>query len=479
MKMIIGGKHVDSRDKKTQDVINPATMQVIDTVPAATEEDVLEAIAIAQKGKVIWKNTPMHERTRIMMKFADLIEKNREKLCNMMVDEIGKTVASCNFEINLTISVVKAYCEKMHNYSTETLPLDSEPRNTGDIIITVREPLGVVACIVPFNFPAELYMQKAAPALVSGSAVICKPSSDTPLCNIFLTELLHEAGVPGEVVQIVTGSGSKVGTWLAQSKDIDAVSLTGSTEAGVQTAVNAAKNLSHVFLELGGNCPMIICNDADLDKAVTEAIAGRLNVAGQACCAPKRILVQNGVKEEFTQKLVKALGETKVGDPRDPKSYCGPLVSERAAKDVEQQVQHTIKQGAKCILGGKRYDSTYFEATVLVDVTPDMDIAGPVEVFGPVFPIIGFDTIEEGIKIANDTPFGLSSAVMTADMGTAFKVAKAMESGTCVINGSGFYRTDYHAFGGYKMTGLGREGVGYTLDEYTQVKSIVLKKILK
>ena len=478
MKMIIGGKHVDARDKKTQDVINPANMQVIDTVPAATEEDVLEAIAIAQKGKVIWKNTPLYERVRIMMKFVELLEQNHDKLLNIMIDETGKTAKSCGPELELTIACVRGFCEKAKTYATEVAPLDLQPRCEGDILMTVREPIGVVAAIVPFNYPAELYMQKAAPALVTGNAVICKPSSDTPLCNIYLTKLLHEAGVPGEVVQVVTGSGAKVGSWLSQSKDVDVISLTGSTEVGVQTALNGAKNLSHVYLELGGNCPMLVFDDADLDKAVAEALFGRLlGNAGQACCAPKRYIVQNGVKEEFTKKLVKALSESKVGDPHDPESACGPLVSERAAKTVEEQIQLTIKQGAKCIHGGKRFNTTFIEPTVLVDVKPGMDVAGPMEIFGPVFPIIGFDTIDQAIKIANDIPYGLSSGVMTRSMSTAYKVSKAMESGTCVVNGSGFYRTAYQAFGDIKMTGIGREGVGFTLDEYTQIKTIVLKKL--
>jgi len=478
MQMLIGGKQVDARDKQTQEVINPTTMQVIDTVPAATEADVAEAIAIAQKGKVIWKNTPMHERVRILNRWAELVEENREKLCNIMCDEIGKTMFGCQAEVSSCINIIKAYCEKMRTYSTETLPLDSEPGNTGDIIFTVREPLGAIACIIPFNYPTELYAHKVAPALVTGNAVIVKPSSDTPLGNIFLTELLLEAGVPGEAIQVVTGSGSKVGTWLSQSKDIAAVSLTGSTEVGIQTALNGAKHLAHVYLELGGNCPLIIFDDADMEKAIDEALLGRVWNAGQTCCAAKRFLVQRGIEKEFIEKLTVALKNTKVGDPRDPDVAYGPLISERAAIDVEKQIQHTVQQGATCVLGGKRYDSTFIEPTILAGVTRDMDVADELEIFGPVFPIIAFDTMEEAIEIANQIPYGLSSGVLTSDMGTAFKVAMAMESGTCVVNGCGNYRTAYHAFGGYKMTGIGREGCGYTLDEYTQVKSIVLKKLM-
>ncbi|GHT84775.1 aldehyde dehydrogenase [Bacteroidia bacterium] len=478
MNMIIGGKEVEARDKKRSDVINPATLEIVDTVPVATAEDVEEAIAIAQKGKKIWKAVPMHERVRILWKFTELLERDREKFRNLMCSEIGKTLFGCDAEISSCINIFKAYCEKARVYTTETLPLNSEPGNTGDIIFTVREPLGVIACIIPFNYPTELFAHKVGPALVTGNAVIVKPSSDTPLEDIYLTKLLLEAGVPGEAIQVVTGSGAKIGAQLSKHKGIAAISLTGSTEVGIQTAENGAKNLTKVYLELGGNDPMIIFDDADLDKAIPEVLLGRAWNAGQTCCATKRFLVQNGIKEAFTKRLVEVLKDTKVGDPRDPEVSFGPVISERAAKDVEQQIQHTIAQGAKCLLGGNRYQTTFIEATVLGNVTRDMDIAGEMEVFGPVFPIIGFDTLEEAIEIANQIPYGLSSGVMTADTTKALKVAMAMEAGTCVINGCGNYRSAYQAFGGYKMTGIGREGCGYTLDEFTQVKSIVLKQII-
>lgn len=479
MKMLIGGKEVHARDGKTNDVINPATMEKVDTVPAATSEDVEEAIRIAKKGKELWKMVPMHERVRILHKFTELLERDRETFTDLMCSETGKTMFGCNAEVSSCINVFKAYCEKARVYSTETLPINSEPGNTGDIIFTVREPLGIIACIVPFNYPTELYAHKVAPALVTGNAVIVKPSSDTPLGNIYLTQLLLEAGVPGEAVQVLTGSGAKIGAQLSMHKEIAAISLTGSTEVGIQTAQNGAKNLTKVYLELGGNDPMIIFDDADLEQVIPEVLLGRAWNAGQTCCATKRLLVQNGIKEVFTDKLIEALKNIKVGDPRDPDVSFGPLISERAAMDVEKQIQHTIDQGAKLLLGGKRYQSTFVEATVLGDVTKEMDVAKEMEIFGPVFPIIGFDTLEEALQIANQIPYGLSSGVMTKDMTKALKVAMSMEAGTCVINGCGNYRSAYQAFGGYKMTGIGREGCGYTLDEFTQVKSIVMKQMMQ
>jgi len=479
MKMIIGGKHVDAISGKTQDVINPATMEVIDTVPAAEAEDIEKAIEYAKIGRKIWKDTPLHERVRILLRFTELLDARRDELCRIMTAEIGKPLAQSNGEVNSCINLFKSYCEKARVYATDTLPLNTEPGCTGDIIFTVREPLGIIACIIPFNYPTDLYAEKVAPALVTGNAVIVKPSSDTPMGNIFLTELLHEAGVPGEVLQIVTGSGSKVGNYLSSHKDIAAISLTGSCEVGIQTAENGAKHLAKVYLELGGNDPLIVFNDADLDKVMPEVLGGRAVNSGQTCCGTKRLLVQSGIKEAFTQKLIETLKAMKVGDPLDPDTDFGPLINERAAKDVEAQVQHTIDQGAKCILGGHRFNNTFYEPTILTDVTRDMDVAGALEIFGPVFPIIGFDTDDEAIEIANQIPYGLSSGVMTEDIHVALKVAMAMEAGTCVINGCGNYRTAYLAFGGYKMSGIGREGCGYTLDEFTQVKSIVLKQMIK
>jgi len=479
MKMLIGGKEVNAKDGKTTEIINPATMEVVDTVPVATFEDVEEAVNIAKRGKEIWKAVPMHERVRILQKFTVLLERDREEFKELLCNETGKTMYLCESEVNSCINVFKSYCEKARVYSTETLPLDTEPGNTGDIIFTVREPLGIVACIVPFNYPTELYAHKVAPALVTGNAVIVKPSSDTPLGNLYLTKLLLEAGVPGEAVQVVTGSGAKIGVQLAQHKEIAAVTLTGSTAVGIDTAVNGAKTLKKVYLELGGNDPMILFDDANLEQAVSEAILGRAWNAGQTCCATKRLLVQKGVVEQFTEKLVGALKNIKVGDPHDPEVSFGPLINERAAMDVEKEIAHTVEQGAKCVLGGKRYNHTFIEPTVLTGVTRDMDVARELEIFGPVFPIIAFDTLEEAVEIANQIPYGLSSGVMTEDIRKALKVAMAMEAGTCVINGCGNYRTAFHAFGGYKMTGIGREGCGYTLDEFTQVKSIVMKQMIK
>lgn len=479
MQMLINGQETGAKGEEVLSVINPATMEVIDHVPMAADEDVERALDAAQAVKKEWRKVPLYRRIEILLKFTELLEKNRKEFIHLMCSETGKPLAACDDETSACINIFKAYCEKARNYGGKTMPLDSEPRVEGDIIMNVREPLGVVVSIVPFNYPTELYAHKVAPALVTGNVVIVKPSSDTPLGNIYLTRLLSEAGVIPGAIQIVTGSGGLVGNRLSSSPKVDAISLTGSTAVGIITAKNAADNLAHVGLELGGNDAFIIFDDADLDQAVTESLAGRMSNTGQTCCGSKRFLVHNKVKEAYTEKLIEALKQVKEGDPLNPETQCGPLISESAAKSVEQQVEKTLAQGAALALGGKRYSHTFFEMTVLTGVTKDMDIAKDMEVFGPVFPIIGFDTVEEAIEIANGGCYGLSSGVMTKDMTKALTVAANIEAGTCVINGCGNYRSAHLPFGGCKMTGIGREGVTETLDEYTQIKNIAFKGLIR
>ncbi|MGI6037587.1 MAG: aldehyde dehydrogenase family protein [Limnochordia bacterium] len=476
MKMIIGGQQVDAKDGKVVEILNPATNEIIDTVPSATVEDVERALDIAQEGKKIWADTPLHERCRILMVFADLVEKNKEELAVLLCKETGKAIREARTEIGGIPNMVRAYAERAKHLYGSWLS-DSHPGTERDIILTRREPLGVVVCVVPFNFPASSLCHKIAPALAMGNSVICKPPSDNPLNNIRLVELLLEAGVPGSVAQILTGSGAVLGKQLISTPKVNAVSLTGSTEVGVTVTEYASKYLHHVMLELGGNDALIVFEDADLDLLMKELLQSRASCAGQICSSTKRLLVQNSIKEEVAQRLVETLSAIRVGDPMDPETDIGCLISEKAAMEVEKQVQHTIEQGAKCILGGKRFNGTFFEMTVLVDVTPEMDIAKDMEVFGPVFPIIGFETLEEAISIANASKYGLMGGVMTKDLDKAMKVAFSLETGGAIINGAGRYRTPDFPFGGCKMSGIGREGASTTLEEMSQIKSIVLKGV--
>jgi succinate-semialdehyde dehydrogenase/glutarate-semialdehyde dehydrogenase len=477
MKMLIGGNAVDAANGAQIDVINPATHQVIDKVPSATKEDVNKAVENAVIGFKEWSAVPLFDRINIIYKFTDIFKKRLEELAKLACRESGKAITLCRAEAAAAMNVFQCYAEKARNFGGEVMPIDSEVRIQDDLIVVIREPLGVVGCIVPFNYPMELYAHKVAPALVVGNSVIIKPASDTPLGNILMTQWLLEAGVPANAIQIITGSGTTAGKSLVENPKVNLITLTGSTEVGIETMIECSRNLHHCHLELGGNCPLIIFDDCDLDYAVQETIGGRASNAGQTCCANKRMIVQNSIKARYIEKLLEELKKVKVGNPEDDDTIYGSMINEKAAQSVIEHINHTISQGAKCLFGGKLFNQTFVEPTLLADVTPEMDIAQSLEVFGPVFPVIGFDTLEEAVKIANNTIFGLSGAVMTGDMKKAFKVAKSLQCGTVVVNGNGNYRSMHQHFGGHKMSGLGTEGITYTLEEFTQKKTIALKKI--
>lgn len=477
MKMLIDGKHVDAKNNAVIEILNSATQEKLDSIPAATEEDVLSAIAAAQAGKETWGAMPQYKRSEILIKCADAIEAHLEELSRMLSTEMGKIISEARAEVACSAQIFRGFAEMANHLYGQTMSEYQKGSET-DIIFTKYEPLGVVACITPFNYPVELCYHKAVAALAAGNAVIIKPATDNPMTIIRVAELCWEAGVPGNAIQVVTGSGSEIGGILSSSKDIDAISLTGSTEVGLTVASAAAQTLKHVFLELGGNDPLIVFGDADMRLAVSEAVWGRLKNAGQTCCAPKRFIVHSSVVEEFTEEVIKTLKHIKLGSPLSEDTELGSLINVRAAEQVLSQVEHTVAQGAKCIYGGKPYDKTYFEPTVLTGVTKNMDIATHLEVFGPIFPIIAFDTFEEAIEIANCTPYGLQAGVITNDFSQAIRAASKIKCGAVVINGSGNYRNVDQPFGGVKMSGLGREGISCTLTEMTQVKSYILKNIM-
>lgn len=478
MKMMIDGKRVDAKDLATIQVLNSATQEFLDTVPSATDEDIHSAIAAAQEGKKLWGGTPQYKRSEILMKCADAIDQNLEALARSLTTEMGKVITEARAEVDCAAQIFRGFAEMANHFYGQTMS-DFQRGSEADIIFIKHEPLGVVACITPFNYPIELCYHKVAAALAVGNAVIIKPATDNPLTVMRVAELCLEAGVPGNVLQVITGKGQQVGQILAEAEGIDKISLTGSTEVGIQVATLAAKTLKHLGLELGGNDPFIVFEDADLDLAVSEAVAGRLKNAGQTCVASKRFIVQNTVIDQFTKKLIASLTQVKLGSPLNEDTQLGSLINVKAAQRVHEQVQHTLAQGATCVYGGNRYDQSYFEPTVLTGVTKDMDIATGMEVFGPVFPIIGFDTFNEAIEIANNTPFGLQAGVMTKDSTKAIQAAAKIRAGAVVINGTGNYRNIDQPFGGVKMSGMGREGVSCTLSEMTQPKSYILKKILE
>jgi acyl-CoA reductase-like NAD-dependent aldehyde dehydrogenase len=477
MKMIIGGQKVDASSNEVIEVTNPATREVIDTVPSATEEDIARCLDFAQIGKKEWGNTPVYSRSSILKKSAQVILERKAELADLLSRETGKPIWVAENEVVDAAQKFESYSEKIKHIYGEVMP-DAQPGVEKDIVFTRREPLGVVVCIIPFNYPLILATQKIAPALAAGNAIIVKPATDDPLALIRMCEILLECGVPANVLQVVTGKGSAMGKWLVSNPKINAVSLTGSTEVGVQIATYAAPYLHRIFLELGGNDPFIVFDDADLDLAVGEAMSRAYN-SGQTCMSPKRYIVQSGVKESFVAKLVEALSQLPVGDPSKRETFMGCLISEKAARQIEKQVNLTISQGARCVYGGKRFDGSFYQPTVLVDVTADMDVARNMEIFGPVFPVIEFSAREEAVTIANNSHYGLSGGVFSADLGKAITTASELETGTVAINGSGLYLNNEIPFGGYKMSGLGRGGISCSIEEMSQVKNYALKSILK
>ena len=477
MQMIIDGKRVDASDRGVIRILNPATQEFIDTVPKATASDVYQAIDAAQAGKRIWANTPTHERVRILSRCADAIEEHLEDLAQSLSREMGKIIQEARGEIRVSAQTIRGYAEAAAHHYGKTLT-DSQKGIEKDILFTRHEPLGVVACITPFNYPVLLVAHKMAAALATGNAVIVKPASDNPLTLIKLVALCLEQGIPGNVLQIITGSGEVVGKILAESPKVNAISLTGSTEVGISLAETGAKTLKRVFLELGGNDPFIVLDDADISKAIAAAVEGRLENAGQTCCSSKRFLIHESIHDVFIKKLLEALSKIKHGSPQDDETEYGCLINGNAAQKVELQIQKTIEQGAKLICGGHAYNITYFEPTILDDVTLDKDIAKDMEVFGPVFPIITFKTDEDAVKIANASRYGLQAGIMTKSVDRAMRIAANLQCGAVVINGSGNYRHIEQPFGGYKMSGFGREGISGTLAEMTQEKTYVLKDVL-
>lgn len=477
MQMLINGILKDASDGKSIEVVNPATGKVIDTVPCATKKDCQEAIDAAKVAQKQWKEVPVCQRVELMMKFLQLVERDKEVLARTLSNETGKPITEARGEIANIPIAFKAFSERAKHLYEEVIPAGIEAGQEHTIVLTRREPLGVVVCVIPFNFPCDLFDQKVAPALLSGNAAIVKPSTDNPLTLCMLTQLLNEAGVPAGVIQVITGPGSTTGKVLCANPGVDLVTLTGSTAVGIETAQACAKNLTHTALELGGNDAFIVMKDADLDLAVEELVWGRMYNTGQVCCASKRFIVQNSVVDKFTKKVIKRLSQIKRGDPAEDCTQIGCLISEKAAIKVEEQVKLTVEQGGEIIYGGTR-NGAFYEPTVITNIPKNADVAIDMEIFGPVVSIIPFETEEEAIEIANSSKFGLGGCVFSKDQKTCARVAALLECGGVTINGASFYRAFEQPFGGYKYSGIGTEGVMSTFDEMTHTKSIILKNIL-
>ncbi len=475
MQMIINGTKTDSSDRNVQNVVNPANLTVIDTVPSATAEDVARAVDGAVAAQEAWAALPVRERCVILRRFADLVMERRLELGEILAKEAGKPyMKEAVWELDSVAYVYRGACDVALHYYGSTMPIGTEPGYDDDLQITIHEPLGTLACIIPYNFPPAIWAFKTAAALAAGNTIVVKAPSYDPMTLLVLHEMLHEAGLPAGVAQCLTGKGSVVGDLLSGDPRIACVNFTGSTEAGLSIAATAAKNLTDYKFELGGNDPFIVFADADMDLAIKEAEDQARNNR-QCCTGSKRFLIHNSLKEEFVKRLSAELDKLVIGDPMDPKVNMGPMIGERAAKKVEEQVNLTLSQGAKLARGGKR-NGAFYEPTILTDVTPDMDIAKDMEVFGPVWPVIGFDTVDEAVAIANQSHYGLGGGLFSKDIYTCLQTAKRLKTGHIAINGSGNFRAAELPFGGgKKMSGNSRESLSKVMDEVTQLKSIVFR----
>ncbi|MCD8100427.1 MAG: aldehyde dehydrogenase family protein [Oscillospiraceae bacterium] len=471
-KMLINGKFTGASDGAVRESTNPLNGKVLGTYPVATKKDVEAALDAAQIGKKAWAAASVNQRKATLLRAADIFEQHAEELAQLQCSEMAKPIQQCRGEAAEISRLFRSCAAGITHTHGEVFPNNDAADGLGDLAMTVNEPLGVVACIGPFNYPVGTLTFKTAPALAMGNAVIIKAPSDVSLTVLRYTEILNKAGFPDCVIQAVSGSGSTVGEWLIDTPKINAIGLTGSTAVGSHIMEVAGKHFHRVLLELGGNSATIITESANLEYAVKESMCRAVN-NGQVCSTGKRFLIQNSVKDKYIEMLAARLSKLKLGDPMNPENDMGPMVSEKAAIGIEQQINLSISQGAKLICGGQR-DGAFITPTIL-DCPKDADVARDMEIFGPVWTVIGFDTEDEAVEIANNSIYGLTGGVITDDMQHGITLAARLEAGTVVCNGACHWRRDTAPFGGYKSSGIGREGILDLLSEFSQRKTIVIK----
>ncbi|PZQ16904.1 MAG: succinate-semialdehyde dehydrogenase (NADP(+)) [Ancylobacter novellus] len=453
------------------EVTNPATGEVVGRVPDLGSDAATAAVEAAERAFRPWAAKLPKERSAILRRWFELIIANKEDLARIMTREQGKPLAEARGEIDYAASFVEFYAEEAKRVAGDTLPT-----HRGDArILVLRQPAGVVAAITPWNFPAAMITRKAAPALAVGCTFVVKPAIETPLSALALAKLAHEAGVPKGVFSVVTGEDAPgIGKVFTEHPAVRVVSFTGSTEVGKILMAQAAKGVKRVALELGGNAPFIVFDDADLDAAVEGAMVSKYRNMGQTCVCANRIYVQSKVYDAFVEKLVTAVGRLKVGDGMADGVTQGPLITPDAIDKVERHLADATSKGARVLAGGKRHalGRTFFEPTVVADVTQEMAVARE-ETFGPVAPVFRFDTEDEAIGYANATEFGLAAYFYARDVGRVFRVAEALEYGMVGIN-SGIISTELAPFGGVKESGHGREGSQRGVDEFVDVKYLLV-----
>ena len=467
----VAGGWIDALNNRTIDVHNPATGELIGTVPALGTEETAGAIAAADEAWPDWRTMTAHERSRIVRRWYDLIVEHQDDLAMIMTAEQGKPLAESLGEVLYGASFVEWFAEEAKRVYGDIIPMGQ----SGKRIIVIKQPVGVCAAVTPWNFPSAMITRKAAPALAAGCPIVVKPAAQTPFSALALAELAREAGMPPGVFNVLTGPAAEIGAELTANPVVRKLSFTGSTAVGKMLMRECADTVKKISLELGGHAPFIVFDDADLDEAVEGAIASKYRNSGQTCVCANRFIIQEGIYETFSDRLIQAVTEQlKVGNGFDEGVNQGPLIDLNAVLKVEQQIKDALDKGARLGCGGKRAGETgfFFEPTVLLDATTDMLIAYE-ETFGPVAPLFSFATEDEAIALANDTPYGLASYFFSRDVGRVWRVAESLEYGMVGIN-TGIMSTESAPFGGIKESGIGREGSKYGIDEYLEMKYLCL-----
>ena len=462
----IDGRWRDASSGETLGVTNPANGQQLGRVPKMGAEETREAIDAAARALPAWRALTARERATILRRWVDLMMEHQDDLARLMTLEQGKPLAEAKGEIGYAASFIEWFAEEGKRIYGDTIPGHQADKR----LLVIKQPIGVTAAITPWNFPSAMITRKAGPALAAGCTMVLKPASQTPFSALALAELANRAGIPEGVFNVVTGSASEVGNELTGNPLVRKLSFTGSTEIGRQLMEQCAKDIKKVSLELGGNAPFIVFDDADLDKAVEGALASKFRNAGQTCVCANRLYIQNGVYDRFAEKLQQAVSKLQIGDGLQPNVTIGPLIDEKAIAKVQEHIADALDKGARVATGGKSHElgGNFFQPTILVDVPSDAKVAKE-ETFGPLAPLFRFKDEADVIAQANDTEFGLAAYFYARDLGRVFRVGEALEYGIIGIN-TGLISTEVAPFGGVKSSGLGREGSKYGIEDYLEIK---------
>jgi succinate-semialdehyde dehydrogenase / glutarate-semialdehyde dehydrogenase len=465
---LIGGRWVSADEGGTLPVTNPATAEKLGVIPNMGAGETRRAIAAAAQALPAWAARTAKDRSMLLRRWFDLILQNEQDLAVLMTAEQGKPLAESKGEIAYAASFIEWFAEEGKRLYGDIIP----GHQTDKRIMVLRQPVGVVAAITPWNFPAAMITRKAGPALAAGCTMVLKPATQTPFSALALAELASRAGIPAGVFNVITGSASAIGGEMTANPTVRKLTFTGSTEVGKKLMAQCAATIKKLSLELGGNAPFIVFDDADLDAAVQGAIASKYRNTGQTCVCANRLLVQEGVYAEFSSKLSAAVAKLRVGDGLKGATDQGPLIDAKAVAKVEEHVADALSKGAKIAAGGKRHalGGTFFEPTILTEVTPEMLVARE-ETFGPVAPLFRFKSEAEAIAMANATEFGLAAYLYTRDLARSWRVSEAIEYGIVGLN-TGIISTEVAPFGGVKESGTGREGSKYGILDYTEMKYV-------